>query len=88
MKEIYLLTKTYELNDVVQYTNQPSTFAEDEVEAWDILSNTRKHLEAIHPDLVVLAHDAKHLHYYWMENDDEHREIIWVHQVQHSTWAW
>lgn len=90
MKEIYVLTKSYEVNDEPQYKNEPSTFALTMEEAREQLENTLAYWKRIRPDLEVLALDDRHLHvrYYTEDGETEHDEVIWVIRVFHGTWAW
>lgn len=90
MKEIYILTKSYEVNDEPQYKNEPSTFAQTQEEAREILNNTLEYWRRIRPDLEVLALDDRHLHvqYYTDSGEMLHDEVVWVTRVLHGTWAW
>lgn len=92
MKEIYVLTKSYALNDVPQYSNEPSTFALTKREAEEILANSLERFKTIHADegFEVLGYDDRHLHFrYFTDNgESEHDETIWVVKVIHGTWAW
>jgi hypothetical protein len=90
MKEIYVLTKSYEVNDEPQYKNEPSTFALTKEEAREQLENTLAYWKRIRPDLEVLALDDLHLHvrYYTEDGETEHDEVIWVTRVFHGTWVW
>lgn len=92
MKAIYILTKSYELNDVPQYSNEPSTFALTKKEAEEILANSLEHFKRLHADegFEVLGYDDRHLHfrYYTDNGESEHDETIWVTRVLHGTWAW
>ena len=90
MKEIYILTKSYELNDEPQYTNEPSTFALTQKEARTMLDNTLEYWKRIYPDLEVLALDDRHLHvqYYTDNGGMLHDEVVWVTKVLKGNWAW
>lgn len=92
MREIYILTKSYSLNDEPQYTNEPSTFALTKEEAIEILANSLNYFQTIHADegFEVLGYDDRHLHFHFFTDDgeSEHDEVIWVTKVLHGNWAW
>lgn len=86
MKEIYLLSETYEVNDETWYTNHPVTFAESMEEVREIFSNLVEYKEMIHPDLEVLANDDEHLHlrYFTDDGTKEHSSCVWVNKVMRN----
>lgn len=90
MKEIYVLLKSYELNDVPQYKNEPSTFALTKEEAREQLENTLTYWKGIWPDLEVLALDDRHLHvrYFTDDGESECDEVVWVQKIMKGSWAW
>jgi hypothetical protein len=89
MKEIYILTTSYEKNDEPQYTNEPSTFALTMDEAKSILADTLEFSKLTHPDLEVLGYDELHLHIQYTTEEDGvlHDKVIWVRRVRRMSHA-